>query len=47
MDKKIKNNTMYIELQQHFGLSGTEMAIIYDPNSMLMKLVALMQRTYT
>lgn len=44
MVKKPRNHPKYAEIQQHFGLSGAEMGIIYDPNSMLMKLTALMQR---
>ncbi len=43
MDKKPRNHPKYAEIQQHFGLSSTEMSLIYDPNSMLIKLTALMQ----
>ena len=44
MDKKPRDNPKYAEIQQHFGLSGTEMSLIYDSNSMLIKLTALIQR---
>lgn len=44
MAKKPRNHPKYAEIQQHFGLSGAEMSIIFDPNSMLLKLTALMQR---
>jgi hypothetical protein len=44
LEKKPRTHPKYAEIQQHFGLSGTEMAIIYDPSSMLLKLTSLMQR---
>lgn len=44
LEKKPRLHPKYLEIQQHFGLSGTEMSLIYDPNSMLLKLTTLMQR---
>jgi len=46
MEKKPRNNPMYSEIQNHFGLTSQEMATIFDPNSMLIKLTALMQRIF-